>query len=291
MKTRKHILSLASTWMVASVLFFASCNKTDDAGLSALEAENINNESATDAKVDEVNDIAASALDSNDAVSGRVEGADDRLACATVTKDATNTKESGKITIVFTGDCKDDDGDVRTGKIVISWSGGRWFVAKSVHTVTLDGYTVNGVKIDGSRSVTNVSTADKPLTFNIEGNHKTTWADGTTASRSVKRTRQWVRSALMPLQDRWIISQTDPNTPAASGTNRKGKSYSVQITTPLQYFASCGRRVHVPVIGVKQVTVDSKKFTVDYGDGTCDHLVTVTVDGKTKTMKIDKDGK
>lgn len=32
MTTRKHLLSLASTWMVALVLFLASCNKTEDAG-------------------------------------------------------------------------------------------------------------------------------------------------------------------------------------------------------------------------------------------------------------------
>ena len=98
-----------------------------------------------------------------------------------------------------------------------------------------------------------------------------------------------MRSPISPLQDKWIVSQTDPNTPAASGTNRRGKDYSVQITTPLQYFASCGRRVHIPVIGVKQVTVDGKAYTVDYGDGTCDNLVTVTANGVSKTVKVEKD--
>lgn len=290
MKTKKHILGVASTWMLAMVLFLASCNKTEDAGLSALDSQNISDESATDAKVDEVNDIATAALNTNDALGGRVENPDDRLACATVTKDANNTKEGGKITIVFNGDCKDDDGDVRTGTIIITWSGGRWFTPGSTHTVTLQAYAVNGVKIEGTRTVTNVSTTEKPLTFNIEGSHKTTWADATTATRNIKRTRQWVRQSISPLQDKWTISQTDPNTPAASGTNRKGKGYSVQITTPLQYFVSCGRRVHIPVIGIKQVTVDGKNYTVDYGNGTCDNLVTVTTNGVSKTLKVDKDG-
>lgn len=290
MTARKHLLSLASTWMVALVLFLASCNKTEDAGLSALDSQNISNESATDAKVDEVNDIATAALNTNDAIGGRVEDRDDRLACATVTKDPSNTKEAGKITIVFNGTCKDEDDDARTGTIVITWSGGRWFTPGSVHTITLSGYTVNGVKIEGTRTVTNVSSTEKPLTFNIEGSHKTTWADGASATRNVKRTRQWLRSTISPLQDKWIISQTDANTPAASGTNRKGKDYTVQITTPLQYFASCGRRVHIPVVGVKQVVVDGKSYTVDYGDGTCDNLVTVTTNGVSKTVKVDKDG-
>ncbi len=117
MKTIRNLFSLksASTLATAILLTLASCNKTDDASFSSL-----NSETAIDAKVDEVNDIASSALNSNDAISGRVEDRDDRLECATVLKDLGNTKEAGKITITFKADCKDDDGDVRTGKIIIT---------------------------------------------------------------------------------------------------------------------------------------------------------------------------
>ena len=287
MKTIRNLFRLksASTLAAALVLTLASCNKTNDASFSSL-----NNETAIDSKVDEVNDIASSALNTNDAPSGRVEDRDDRLDCATIVKDASNTKEAGKITITFSGDCKDDDDDVRTGKMIITWSGGRWFIPGSVHTITLEGYTVNGVVMDGTRTVTNVSTTTSPLTWNIVGSHNSTWPDGTTAQRTVKRTRQWVRSSTNPLLDKWIISQTDPNTPAETGTNRNGKNYSVQITTPLQYVRACGRRVHIPVIGVKTVTVDTEVFSVDYGDGTCDNLITVTKNGASKTVKVNKDG-
>jgi hypothetical protein len=287
MKTLKNLFSLkaAATMAIAMAFTLASCNKTNEASFSSL-----NNETAIDSKVDEVNDIASSALNTNDAVTGRVEDRDDRLDCATVTKEPGNTKEAGKITLTFNGDCKDDDGDVRTGKMIITWSAGRWFIPGSIHTITLEGYSINGVAIEGTRTVKNISTTESPLTWTIEGSHKSTWPDGTSASRSVKRTRQWVRSSTSPLQDKWIISQTDPATPAATGTNRNGKNYSVQITTPLQYVRACGRRVHIPVIGVKVVTVDTEVYTVDYGDGTCDNLITVTKNGASKTVKVDKDG-
>jgi len=287
MKTIRNlfILKSASPLVMAILLTLASCNKTDDASFSSL-----NSETAIDSKVDEVNDIASAALNSNDAISGRVEDRDDRLECATVVKEVGNTKDAGKITLTFNGGCKDDDGDLRTGKIIITWSGGRWFIPGSTHTITLESYTVNGVVMEGTRTVKNVSTTASPLTWTIQGSHKSTWADGTSASRTVNRTRQWVRSSTSPFQDKWIISQTDPNIPAATGTNRNGKNYSVQITTPLQYVAACGRRVHIPVIGLKTVTVDTEIFTVNYGDGTCDNLITVTKNGVSKTVKVDKDG-
>ena len=293
MKTIKSlfVLKAASTLAIALVLILASCNKTNEvSSLSSVDSQSLSTEAATDAKVDEVNDIATSALNTNDAPGGRVEDRDDRLDCATVTKDPSNTKEAGKITLTFKSDCKDEDGDTRSGKIIITWSGGRWFIPGSVHTITLEEYSVNGVSISGTRTVTNVSNATSPLTWNIVGSHKSTWSDGTTASREVKRTRQWVRSSVSPKEDKWIISQTDPSVAAASGTNRNGKNYSVKITTPLQYFASCGRRVHIPVIGVKVVTTDSKEYTVDYGDGTCDNRVTVTINGVSKTITVNKDG-
>ena len=44
------------------------------------------------------------------------------------------------------------------------------------------------------------------------------------------------------------------------------------------------------MIGVKVVTTDSKEYTVDYGDGTCDNQVTVTINGVSKTITVNKDG-
>lgn len=286
MKTTKNLFGGISTLMIAFVLILASCNKSDE-GLSSLDSQSLNNEATMDAQQDETADIASSALNSNDSFGGRVEDRDDRLECAIITKEAGNTKEAGKITLEFKADCKDDDGNMRAGKIIITWQGGRWFVPGSIHTVTLEGYSINGVGIEGTRTVTNTSTAESPLTWTIAGTHKSTWPDGTSATRTVNKTRQWVRSSISPKEDKVIISQTQPTVAAATGINRHGKTYSVQITTPLQYFFSCGRRVKIPVIGVKVVNVGdtstgSKVYTVDYGNGTCDNKFTVTKDGVTK---------
>ena len=48
---------------------------------------------------------------------------------------------------------------------------------------------------------------------------------------------------------------------AASGTNRHGKSYSVQITTPLEFSRSCAisNKVLKPVKGVRVITYYTNK--------------------------------
>jgi hypothetical protein len=288
MKSIKSLIGLKgiSSLMIAFVMILASCNKSNDL-VSSLDSQSLNNESTMDAQQDEATDIASVALNSNDAFGGRVEDRDDRLECATVKKDSLNTKEAGTITLTFNGDCTDDNGNVRKGKIIIKWQGGRWFVPGSVHVIKLEGYSINGVLIEGTRTVTNISTPTSPLTWTVAGSYKSTWPDGTFAQRTVNKTRQWVRSSTNPKEDKWIISQTNPNVAAATGINRHGKTYSVQITTPLQYFATCGRRVKIPVIGVKVVNIGdpssgSKVYTVDYGDGTCDNKFTVTKDGVTE---------
>jgi len=293
MKTTIEIVGLKglSTLLVALVLTLWSCNKSDDSVFNLQDVQNLNTDGALESAQDETQDIATGALNTNDPA-GRVEG-DDRSECATKIPGLNNTKEAGTITLDFgPAGCTDKKGNLRKGKIIVTWSGGQWFKTPTVptltpptHTITLDGYSINGIAIAGTRTVTNISTANSPLTWTIVANHTSTWPDLTTATRVVKRTRQWIR-ATNPSDDRVIISQTAGAPSAAEGTNRYGKKYSVQITTPLEYSAACviSNKVYKPVKGVKVVTVDSKVYTVDFGTGACDNTFTVTYNGKTRTF-------
>jgi hypothetical protein len=289
------------TWIAGA--FFAlsavllSCNKADDP-FSAQITQTVNNESTQDAQQDEVDDISTNALGNTDSPTGRTEGIfsfeDFRLACATVTRDTASfkTKGSGSITIDFGTGCTDKYGNIRAGKILISWSGGRWFNPGSVYVITFNGYSINGVMFSNSdiRTVTNVSTGGSPLTFNVVASHHLTWPDNTTASRTVAKTRQWIRSATV-VDDKFIVSQTSNSQPAASGINRHGVSYTMQITTPLEYDRSCmiANKIFRPVKGVKVITFDNKTVTIDFGDGSCDRTFTITCDGKTRTVNAKND--
>ena len=285
--------------LVAMVLFtmaacVISCTKTADP-ISGEVAQTANNESAVSSQTGETDDMASNALVKADAPSGRVAADDDRFKCATLTFDSASNRVSGKVTIDFGSapGCTDSKGNIRIGKIIVNWSGGRWFMPGAIHIITFSGYSINGVKFsDGDiRTVHNISTQASPLTWTVEASHNLTWPDATTASRTVHETRQWVRSATV-VDDKFIISQTAGAANAAAGTNRHGKEYSVQITTPIEYDRSCAisSKVFLPVKGVKVITYDGgKTVTIDFGTGTCDNTFTITIVGHSKTVTAKND--
>ncbi len=291
-----------SVKLAVSVLMFAvmaiavsSCKSNEDS-FSAEDVATSSNESTSESQTSETDDIASGVLNSNDAVTGRVEaGADDiRITCATITKGANNTKESGVITIDFgTTGCTDAAKNTRKGKMIITYSGGRWFLPNAKHVITFSGYSINDVKFSDSdsRTVTNVSTVASPLTWTITSNHKLTYPDGTETSRSVNLTKKWNRTATVTA-DTWAFSQTAGASVAAQGTNKKGKTYTTTISIPLVYSRSCAlsNKVFLPISGSKTIKVDNKEIVFDYGTGTCDNTFTVTVNGKTKEITAKNDG-
>ena len=291
MKTMKNVfgLKVITSLMIAFVMIFASCSKTDEVAFTAQDVQNVSTAGAQEAQQEETGDMAISALNEVEVPTGRVETEDVRLTCATRTPSGVNQdKSAGTITIDFSGPnnptgCTDSKGNVRKGKIIISWSGGKWYLKGSTHTIAFEGYSINGVAITGSRTVANISTLDSPLTWTIVATHTATWPDATFATRTVNRTRKWARS-INVIDDKVIISQTAGATSAAAGKNRYGKTYSVQITTPLEFKASCllTSKVYLPVKGVLVITADGKVYTLDYGTGTCDNTFTVTFNGKTR---------
>jgi hypothetical protein len=149
---------------------------------------------------------------------------------------------------------------------------------QSTVVVTVENYTINGIKIEGARTLTNVtaSTADAPE-FNVElKNGKAIFEDLTFATRESNITSKWIRAA-NPLEDKLIIAQGSK----ANGTTRGGRTYKVDILAQLEFKRACG----IAVTGVKKYTIDGdKEVTIDYGDGTCDKNFTMTVNGVTRTI-------
>ncbi len=288
-------LSYLITFMISA--FLISCS--DKIDFSSNDNENAQNEASSESYSDDADDISSVALSSDDAtltgresVTGRriaVKIADiaKRLDCATVTIEtaADNTPDvpKGTITIDFGTGCTDARGNVRKGIILVTYSGKR-FQPNSTAVTTFNGYSINDIKIEGTRTVTNItgSSESAPKFTIVVTGGKTTWPDGTFATRNVNRTREWIRAA-SPSQDSWVITGT------ASGSNRKGRNYSMEITKPLVFKRECsssGNKVFIAVEGTKQLTVGDKVTTIDYGDGTCDNKVTISINGATKEVEI-----
>lgn len=282
---------------VIALSFLSSCNDNDQIDLSTNDSNNIDNEAVTESYFDDVDDMAtlsvsadaSTSTGSRESASGRqgTKPTDTRFTCATVTfefaADNSSLNPHGYITIDFgaTG-CIDLRGNVRKGVIKVEFKGKR-FMPDSQIVTTLQGYSINGIAIEGVRTVTNTSgSLETNPKFNVTvAGGKVTWTDATTATREVDRTRVWVRAA-NPLNDEWIVTGT------AAGTNRDGKTYQMQITKPLVYKRECAssNKGGIAVEGTKVLTVDQKVISIDYGTGTCDKLITIMINGVSKEVEV-----
>jgi hypothetical protein len=295
MKNEQKWRAAAMVGLVAvAAIFFASCNKADDP-FSGETLQTANNDATTESQLNETEDMSTNALTTADTPGGRADAslADDRFKCATFKFDSAANRVSGKVTIDFGTGCTDSKGNVRKGKIIVTWSGGRWYKAGSTIVINYSGYSINDVSFSDNdvRTIVNISSGASPLTWRVEASHNLTWPDGSVATRQVHHTRQWVRTATI-VDDKIIVSQTVGAANAASGTNRHGVGYSVQITTPLEYSRACAisNKVFRPVKGVRVITYDTNKVvTIDFGNGTCDNSFTISANGHTRTVNAKND--
>ena len=264
--------------------------------LNSNDTANIQNETASDAYFADSEDISSVTVSSDNATNGgRIQAGggsrqiivnDPRLACATVTLElapnSTLLIPKGLLTIDFGSGCTDNHGNTRKGIISITFNGRRFLPGSSVVT-TLTGYEINGVKIEGTRSVANESNstqADPHFTTTMTGGI-ITWPDGTTTERNERVTREWKLGATS-IDNQWLVTGT------ATGKNRNDLNYSMTITNTLVYRRYCAvnNEVYMPVSGTKQLVVSDKKITIDFGAGACDKLVTVTINSKSKIVDL-----
>jgi len=307
METKKSVLSLknGAVWVTAIFIFLASCQK-DSSILNSTDTQNVNAESASSAYVSEGSDISTNAIAGISATQyagARADGEvvnnladrDDRFKCATVAITRTGTKENpaGVITITFDPSCSDKRGVKRSGTIVISYSGRRWMPG-SYFSINANFFR-NDVHVEGIDSViTKLSIDSTSLGYlqfqSILTGGQVTFGDGKTITREHNITREWFRASV-PMNDEWHTLKGGE----ATGKCKNGNTYQMQITKDLVHKISClQEKVFIPVSGTKIFIVttssETKEYDVDYGDGNCDNNITVTVNGKVKTITVNGEG-
>jgi hypothetical protein len=271
-----NIKNSLNSWMAKFLFLFlgltllVSCNNDETTpDFTSEEVEDANLDAIEDSYFDDGDDLVAEAFTATDAglAGGRIQS-DDRLVCANLTR--TGSKAQGSLQVNFGAGCTDPRGNVRKGAIVVVHDG-NWNEAGSMWTLTFEEYSINGIKIEGTRTVTVVSVTELLTVYEvILTNGKVTWPDGRVATREVNRRREHERNE-NNLLDRLIIYGT------AQGTFCNGRGYSIEILERLIYRRACvAEGVIIPVSGVKLIKHGDRELTVDYGDGTCDNFVTLT---------------
>lgn len=197
--------------------------------------------------------------------------------CATITLDTTvNPREL----IIDFGDenCLCNDGRYRRGKIIVGFTG-RYRMPGTVITTGFDDYYVNDNKVDGTKVVTNMGpNGNGHPYFLVDIIGVITLNNNLgTLSWNTSKTRTWIEgyNTWFLFDDVYLIEGE------ADGIRVNGQTWERETINPLRVELSC-RWI---VSGTVELRPEGRPVRVlDYGDGDCDNIATVLINGITFTI-------
>lgn len=259
-----------------------SCSREDDGSISETDLALAQDEAYADAIYTEVDNMVVSeitTLDGNGYLTLGLKSTEDENPCYTVTVDHPDSTHFPKVVTIDYGDgCTvifRDDTITREGQIKITITD-RWFMPGAQNIVTFSDFYINGVKIEGTRTITNLGFNDEDhleLGILLEGG-KITFTDNTFMTRDADHVREWIRH-FNPQNDTIMI------TGSANGINILGEEYSRVITDPL-VLVHCREYKWrwVIVDGSVEITNSTTgTSTIDYSADDCDGTVIVNKNG------------
>jgi len=301
MKISKLTLSFAAI-MLAMAVSVISCKKKDKT-VNDSDTSSANDNSLAEKTADDVTNMSGQASEDGSMTSYRFEQGEDvcGLSCATVTRDTT-TKI---ITVTFNGQpCL--DGSTRTGTLTFDYSGST-LGAKYYRNpgfkcvVSSSNYVVDGNAVSISKTINNTTT----LGFNPASTNET-WsvADNVSIVKS-NGTVTWSANKVKTL-----LNTSDTNvyrgqavhivwskarvgiTGNATGTTVAGENFTANVTSQLVRDFTCAPNSARPgrhpfIQGTLDFTPGTKATRhFDYGNGACDDLATVTINGVTYNITL-----
>jgi hypothetical protein len=197
--------------------------------------------------------------------------------CVTITTVVTST--SKEKTIDFGDGCELPNGNVLSGIIYVSYLKDMNMATKTL-SLSLENFTFNGVAVEGSSSIERMrSNANGNPQSEANSNFNAEWPDGLTASFSGKRTREWIEGYGSGFWGDNVFEITGE----ATYTGKQENTFSKVITTPLRREAAC----RFIVSGVVDYSRNDKTASLDFGDGSCDAIGTLTLpDGTIKEVYL-----
>ncbi len=272
----KIFSSLFATGLVITAL--VACQKEDttiEDAVPVVEQETIVEEILIelDAMADE-----ALNLKLNEGKSAVVEGDFYLSSCSVIAID--NTSDPKVITIDFGTGCTGKDGKVRSGKIIITSTS--FIDATSERIKTFEDFYVDGRKVEGvvNKTIT-INRQDHSRVAEIVEDITITFPDeGGTAHRVASLIREYQFNKLGLLRDNIVTSY---GTVEFTRVNGFKVTKTISESDPLVFKVSCNRIVS----GVVTITAsDNRTWTIDYGDGECDNLATITGGDKTRVIRL-----
>ena len=263
--------------VVAGLVMFNSCEKEEIASNDVV---------AITKSADYINIINAFSLSTVDELTS----SEDDLKSASIVDCLTVTiheNEDGEFwprnwTLDYgTENCECFTGNMKRGVINVSISDW-WKNEGSLKEITFEDFYMNDNKMEGVKTTLNTGLNDNGnLTFTKNVNNATlTYDEGNSMTWTCEKYSEQIEGGetILFADDVWSV------TGGGFGVNLDGKEYTMQITEALIYNNGC----FYPVSGIVKITTvgEDEAKIINYGEGECDSIITVTENGTTETVEL-----
>ncbi|CAL2078612.1 hypothetical protein [Tenacibaculum sp. 190524A02b] len=262
------------------LLIAASCQNSDADVLPETLTEIPEDEVLNVVLADDISDDIDNILDDDDADFSKasakgVTPPNSHPGCVVRSIEETTT---GKIVTLDFGDgCESKRGRVLTGKIIIEYVRTGDGFSK---TVTFENFTAAGNSVEGTKSISKVK---ENASGNPEKTHMVditiTLTTGEVITKKGQKVKEKIEGADTDTRGDDVYSISGN----WESVNKEGKIKKAVITTNLRREYAC----KYIVSGVIELTKDASTYTLDFGDGTCDNLATLTdASGNSKEITL-----
>jgi hypothetical protein len=275
--TTKKLLTLCSFALLTIV--FLSCKKGDvAANVAEIETtfELSGNQAIADNLTQDVVDVMEEVASRNNLLGqtppGVVTTNNWLPPCAVIT--ITGNFPAKNIKIDFGTGCMSFNGVFRKGVVNILLADSLRNTS-CIATVTFDNYFVNGYKKEGTITWTNttVQGSNTRSWTRTVANGKITASNGNYWLHTANLTFTQIIGASTPLN---ITDDVYEITGTRTVTNPKGKTRTSTTQTALQKKTACANIDK----GILSVQGPNHTAIIDFGDGTCDNVATISIDGR-----------
>ena len=187
--------------------------------------------------------------------------------CVTITTVITSTTKEK--TIDFGDGCELPNGNLLSGIIYLSYEKDMELAQKTL-SLSLENFTFNGVAVEGGASILRMRAnengnpqSDAQAEFSAE------WPDGSTASFTGNRTREWIEGYGTGFWGDNVFLITGMGT----WTGPQGNVFVKEVIEPLRRELAC----RFIVSGVLEISRNDETASLDFGDGSCDAVGILTL--------------
>ncbi|HNR15451.1 MAG TPA: hypothetical protein PKG90_02165 [Chitinophagaceae bacterium] len=294
----KFLRKFSINLILLGIFFFTGCKKENSQSGSTEEQEKQASIASAEADTEAENIFDSffdDAMGANNDVGvsgsgifyGRIDTLTPVLRCFTVTvQHPNNTPFPVRVIVDFgTTGCTGPDGRMRTGKIITDYTA-RLIVPGAVATTTFEGFYIDSLKVEGIHKVTN--TSEPNANPAILRRYKAQVINGK-LTRPNRNFAEW-NSTKVFLQIDGLATPDFPRDDAfkidgfASGRAKRGNlivRWESNITEALLRRFTCRHIVKGKIRTVRAGlgTQSSWVALLDFGNGTCDNLAVVTING------------